>query len=277
MEWFNHDIADIPRQEKFPFRVVMLYVCGDLVLTRNTRRMPEDSFEVSIRLTGDAPVCGDTANGTSVNVPWPNAAFKLPGSVWQHDGSARDTVAFAFPAEVLELLRKLGMYPAAPCKAFVMTPEIETLILRFRKMRTRLYSPGVADEIDWLCFRLYRELFFSNTFTSPASEDREKIKNISLWLQVHLPENFSMEDIARTHGFSRASFFRKWKEVFDVSPLQYILDLRIEAAARLLRETDMNIDAVCRHVNFSGLSAFYRRFAEKYASTPETYRRKYKA
>lgn len=273
MEWFNFDIASIPRQKNFPFQVKMLYVCNELYLDRKSHMVPEDTFEVNIRLSAEELLCNDVINNEVQNEPYPNVIFKHPGTIWQGSGRKRDTIAFAYPAKTLEKFKELGMYPEKHCKSFAMSSEIEVLILRFRKLRTQLYSPGVSDQIDWTCFQLLRELLWAGDQSNTLRDDSEKIKNISVWLQIHLTENFSMEDIARTNGFSRASFFRKWKEFFNISPTQYLLDLKIITAERLLVETHLTTGEIIREINFSCPSAFYKRFEAKHGITPDEFRK----
>ena len=100
-----------------------------------------------------------------------------------------------------------------------------------------------------------------------------RIKNISVWLQQHFDENIDLDALARANGFSRASFFRKWKQVFSISPAQYILDLKLEAAARFLLETDLPISAIVREIRYCGPTPFHKRFSQKYGMTPDQYRK----
>ena len=272
MEWLNFDIGHILREDKFPFRVIMLYTCSNMVLKQIARKMPSDRFEVNIRLTSEDAICTDILNGKVCNQPFPNVICKLPDLIYQGRGGARSTIAFAYSAETLKQFEMLGMIPEILCCSFSMTPRISTLVAEFHKLRTELYSPGVADRIDWICFQLFRELYFKDR--ENAGDDREKIKNISLWFQLHYNKSFNIEEIARAHGYSRASFFRKWKETFDVTPVQYLIDLKLKAAAKLLAESTESISGIASQINFSGLSAFYRRFAEKYGCTPDIYRKR---
>ncbi|MBR7105055.1 MAG: helix-turn-helix transcriptional regulator [Lentisphaeria bacterium] len=274
MEWFNFDIEHIPREENFPFRVVMLYSCNDVVLKRIPRKMPGDRFEINIRLRSDDSVCTDILDGTVCNQPFPNVICKLPDLVWEGRGGARSTIAFAYSSETLAYFRMLGMIPEHLCRSFAMTPGTAALVEEFNRLRMQLYSPGTADRIDWICFRLFRELYLRDHPRHDIRDDREKIKNLSIWFQLHYNKSFNIEDIARAHGYSRASFFRKWKETFDTTPTQYLIDLKLTAAARLLSESTESVSGIAGEVNFSGLSAFYRRFAEKYGCTPDVYRKK---
>ena len=115
---------------------------------------------------------------------------------------------------------------------------------------------------------------FASTQPADAPKTREAvIRNISAWLRMHYAENIFIDDVAAAYGLSHTHFFREWRKVFDVSPLQYILDTRLEAAAWYLSTTTLPVSQIVGEVNFSGTTKFYRRFFRKYGMTPEAYRK----
>ena len=54
---------------------------------------------------------------------------------------------------------------------------------------------------------------------------------------------------------------------------QYLIDLRLEAAARRMKESDLPVSRIVQEVHFAGEYMFYRRFRQKYGMTPAEYRR----
>ena len=276
MDWLNHEIARLPRRCGFPFQVNLLFFCqNQYYLPRlECRRTPEDAFEINIRLRANHEICCDIINGVEIRERFPHAVWKMPGGEhWLQQGTVRDTIAFGYPAAALERFRELGMVPKGYSKSFSFTPEIRYHLDKFKELCLQLYSPGVADRIDWLCFQLYREMCFANACVSESRSGMEQIKNISLYLQMHLGEEIDLDEVADAHGLSRAVFYRKWKELFSVSPLQYILNLKLEAAGRMLRQTDLPISEICREIHYSGTTAFHRRFRAKFGMTPDEFRR----
>ena len=92
-------------------------------------------------------------------------------------------------------------------------------------------------------------------------------------MQIHFAEPIDLDSIAYRNGFSRALFYRKWKMLFNVSPMQYILNLKLEAAKRLLTETNMSVTSIIQEINYSGTTAFHKRFTQKYGMTPNQFRK----
>lgn len=275
MEWFNEDIKNIPRLGNFKFQVNMLYFCRQQVAQIKQRTTPNDTLEISIRFGQEKNICEDVINGIPIKESFPNMVWKKPGGTHCfNDNQLRDAIAFGWPASLINNLQELGLYSNLNSISFDMTPKIEHLIKEFRHLCLNLYTNGVADKIDWLCFQLYREVLYSNLSKSITKSEIEKLLNISVWFQIHFYEMIDLNVVAKNNGFSRASFFRKWKNIFHISPVQYILNLKIEAAARLLRETDLPIQIIVQEVNFSGTTAFHKRFLEKYQISPKEYRNK---
>ena len=53
--------------------------------------------------------------------------------------------------------------------------------------------------------------------------------------------DFGIDDICKSIGISRAQFYRKAKAQTGLSPAEMIKKLRLEAAAQMLRDTELNI------------------------------------
>lgn len=264
--------SSLPRKSNFPFQVSKLYFCWRTVRPVNIPTFLEEGLELSLRLACDAGKCMDEVNGVPCAATFPHVLIKRPGvGIKSTQPEPRDTIAFHYPAEIADKLTRLGLLPQEDVKEFKMTPRIEELIKDFRRYLYSIYTPGAVDEIDWICFQLLRELFHTNLQDSPDEETN--IRNASIWMQVHYNEKLSTGDIAKQYNMSRASFYRAWNRYFTITPLQYIVQLRLEAAARLLEQTPLAITGIANEIGFGGVDAFYRKFQEVYNMTPAEYRK----
>jgi AraC family transcriptional activator of mtrCDE len=54
--------------------------------------------------------------------------------------------------------------------------------------------------------------------------------------------------------------------------MRFVRDVRLQRAARLLRETDLSVDGVANRVGFSSRSHFSRAFRDDYACSPAQFR-----
>ena len=274
MRWFNQEIGRIPRVGTFPFQVQELYFCSSLYAKYERRAVtPDDIFEINVRLEANISCCRDAINGETLNLSFPNVAWKLPGQLQVLGGGLYlNTIAFAWPAALIVEFERLGLMPSENASCFMMTQKISKLVSELRSLIFKLHTPGVADQIDWTCFKLHRELLYATKQKPDVADKNAVLENIALWLQLHLAEAFSIEEVAHSFGFSRSAFFRAWKQKFDLSPVQYILEMKLNAAKMLLIKTDLPISEIVREVRFSGLNAFYKRFFQKFGLTPGQFR-----
>lgn len=271
-EWFLN-VKDFPRRNRFPFRVEQIYYCRNMLFPEEEpRRWP--GFEMCLRLSSDTDFTEDVVDGKILKLPYPNVVWRLPGSAWSRPRSSiRNSIAFSYTPEVPEKLEPLGMKVEELAWSFVMTSELEALIAKFRKTIDNLYTPGMADVLDWVCFSLMGTLRLQENRPQVVQTMENRIRNISLWFQTHFAEKIDLDEVAAANGMSRDHFYKSWKKSFDTTPAQYINHLRLEAAARRLRETDIAIGSIIQEVHFAGEYMFYKCFRQKYGMTPAEYRK----
>jgi AraC-like DNA-binding protein len=92
------------------------------------------------------------------------------------------------------------------------------------------------------------------------------------FIRDHFAEGLRVEDLADRAGLSAAQFERRMKKIFQLSPGQFILKTRIDAAANLLLHGDDAIADVALHVGFCDQSALSRQFRQVTGLSPRQYR-----
>ena len=99
--------------------------------------------------------------------------------------------------------------------------------------------------------------------------------DVANYIQHHLSEPITAEDIARELYLSRPYLSRKFIEETGESLTDFILKEKTEEAKRLLRYSDKSLTAISNYLGFSSQSHFSRVF-KKYANcAPGEYRAKY--
>jgi AraC-like DNA-binding protein len=106
----------------------------------------------------------------------------------------------------------------------------------------------------------------------PAGYSPPIVKVIE-WLAEHLDENLSVNDMADVAELS-PSYFRRWfhREVGS-SPRDYMTQMRVERAKRLLSETSRSITEIAFDLGFSTSAYFTAVFHRETGATPSDYRR----
>lgn len=78
--------------------------------------------------------------------------------------------------------------------------------------------------------------------------------------------------IAKAFSLSEKHLYTLLRESANQTPAALLLDMRLNYAAKLLRETDRPIQTISEEAGFSNFSTFYKAFKRAYALTPSQYR-----
>lgn len=85
-------------------------------------------------------------------------------------------------------------------------------------------------------------------------------------------QSLTLDEIARVACLSPNHFLRTFKQVFYQTPHQYLTDLRLQEACKLLNNTDLSIISICCLVGFESASSFSLLFRRHFGVSPEQYR-----
>ena len=114
---------------------------------------------------------------------------------------------------------------------------------------------------------------FANTSRNKESRRVQKVKQ---YINDHYSEPLMLNDLADIAGMSPVAFSRFFRIRTNRTLSDYIADIRLGFAARLLVDTTKNISEICYECGFNNLSNFNRTFKNKRGSTPREFREMYK-
>ncbi|TLF82652.1 AraC family transcriptional regulator [Nocardia cyriacigeorgica] len=84
---------------------------------------------------------------------------------------------------------------------------------------------------------------------------------------------WTVEGLAREVHMSRPAFAREFKTLVGQSPLAYLSRVRVDLAAKLLRDTDQRISDIGAAVGYTSEFTFSRAFSRERGIAPGKYRR----
>ena len=87
-----------------------------------------------------------------------------------------------------------------------------------------------------------------------------------------LDEGITLREMAAVAHMSPYHFIRTFRQVTGVPPRRFLSALRVEAATRMLLETDNSVTAICLDVGYSSLGTFIRRFSDVLGVSPSKLR-----
>ena len=98
------------------------------------------------------------------------------------------------------------------------------------------------------------------------------MERVMKYINAHLADpDLNVEKLTEKVGISRAQLHRKLKEIAGVSAGEFIRNLRLEQAARLIEEGQINITQVAYSVGFNNQTHFSTVFKKHYGMSPSEY------
>jgi len=107
----------------------------------------------------------------------------------------------------------------------------------------------------------------------PEPDSSSLFADALTWLQEHLNEPVTIEELAARSAMSPRTFARRFLAGTGTTPYRWLLQQRIQLAKRLLEVTDLPIDSVAETSGFSTAANLRKHFGRAVHTSPQTYRR----
>ncbi len=109
--------------------------------------------------------------------------------------------------------------------------------------------------------------------TTQASEELGEISRIIRYFEKNYKKRILLEDLCPVCGKSVSSIVRLFGKALGRSPIEYLIDLRLEKAAARLISTTEPISAIAYAVGFDDSNYFSKMFRKRYSTSPRDYRK----
>lgn len=163
-------------------------------------------------------------------------------------------------------------YPAGSSFNQTVTPCILSM-LAHRKDSYSTHELMIKSNLFFL-------LHYINQYSAAASNDNNalqlsysRLKNALNYVQKFYDREISIREAAEQCGFSESHFMKLFKEFTGTSFNAYLVNYRLDLAAKQLSETDSKIIDIAESCGFHNHSYFTRTFRKKYQRTPLAYRK----
>lgn len=155
-----------------------------------------------------------------------------------------------------------------------MESAINQLVEELEK-KEKGYKQIVTKLLDVLLIRARRKNFDAAelfNFDDGISTVYPAIEHIA----QHYQEEIRMAELADKCNMSLTQFRRKFEQITGITPLKYLISMRLRMASILLCHTDRKVADIAYDVGYNTLSSFNRHFKESYKHIPKDYRTIYK-
>jgi len=107
--------------------------------------------------------------------------------------------------------------------------------------------------------------------TYPKIYVYRRIVQAKLFIDQACCDPINLDEIANEACFSKFHFIRLFKRIYGVTPHQYCMERRIEAAKALLKSGRYTIIQACYEVGFESVTSFVALFKRQVGRTPRVF------
>lgn len=166
--------------------------------------------------------------------------------------------------------------------------------LEFTYYKTSEYAPDTALFMDFLTRSMTEkktgsdeiakrfveiiliQLLRSEDFSIRNSLNKKNHKEIQVvknYMKVNYHKNITLDDLVELVHINKFYLIRIFKQEVGMSPIDYLIHVRIDEAQKMLRNTNIAIADIAHLVGFQSPSHFSKTFRELSNMTPSQYRR----
>ena len=106
-----------------------------------------------------------------------------------------------------------------------------------------------------------------------STVDAEFLAKVKATIEAHISdEDFTVQTLSDMMAMERTGLYRRMLQLTGKSPSEYIKDIRMDVATRLLCESDLPIGTIAERTGFSTTKYFSLVFKKSYGVSPQEYR-----
>lgn len=205
----------------------------------------------------------------------------MPGSFFAVGAThERPFLALSLDLDRHLIARLVMELPAVPeardeiCKGLAVMDASPDLLNAFLRLLRLLQTP---EEGAFLAPTIIQEIHYRlllgplggnlRRFSTHGTQSYQIAQAIA-WLREHYREQFSVEALARRVNMGTSTFYRHFKKVTSLSPLQYHKCLRLHEAQRLMLTEDANAASAGLAVGYESVTQFNREYKRMFGEPP---------
>lgn len=138
----------------------------------------------------------------------------------------------------------------------------------FLKFLSILYELSITND--------YRTLSSSSFAKADITYDSRRVQKVQNYLKEHYMDDIALEDLSLLVGMTPSAFSRFFKLRTGKNPTEYISEIRLGYAARMLADSTKSVAEICYDCGFNNLSHFNRIFKRDKGCTPTDFRENFR-
>jgi AraC-like DNA-binding protein len=208
----------------------------------------------------------------------PNEFFMLPENVEHAYGSAEKdpwTIYWVhIGGEQLPYFNSMLSVQEHFKPAYIKNSE--EIFSHFSKMYKTLELGYSTDNLVFanMCLTHFLSLFIYNSRHSEAqtSDKMDVVDRAILYMQEHIKENMSLNELSRMFNYSSSRFASLFKQKTGYAPIDYFIQMKMQKACQQLDFSDRSVKEIAINLGFDDPYYFSRRFSKIIGMSPTNYR-----
>jgi AraC-like DNA-binding protein len=175
-------------------------------------------------------------------------------------------------------MQYLKTIPVFRGEAYTPHPELLNLLRCFMLETSQSggHNPALANSLAMIIAHYVVLSIIPDTQTNLPLfiYDRFEIDRAIAYMNSHLSEKITLEDLAGQVNLSTGHFSKIFKSVTGETPIEFLNTIRLQKARHLLINNTDNITEIALKCGFRSSAYFSTCFIEKYRMTPSSFRQK---
>jgi AraC-like DNA-binding protein len=121
----------------------------------------------------------------------------------------------------------------------------------------------------------YKEIASAHAFYKSNESDSKRLNKIYNYTLSNYKRDITLKEVAELSNLSVTSFCRYFKLMTKKTFYDFLIEIRISHASRLLVENKIPTELICFQCGFNNVSNFYRHFKKVSKMTPLEYKKRY--
>ncbi|WP_051620460.1 helix-turn-helix transcriptional regulator [Paenibacillus sp. UNC451MF] len=144
-------------------------------------------------------------------------------------------------------------------------------------LRKLLFEQKQSDPLsDWAMHNLIQDIYLLMVRAKESRQVQDanglRAERIRNYIDLHYYDSVTSEELSGKLGISIRQMNKIFKKEYQMTPMQYITEVRMGLAKKLLAESDKDIVSICFEVGYESLPTFYRTFKMAMNMSPNKYR-----
>lgn len=138
----------------------------------------------------------------------------------------------------------------------------------------RIYGRQIAQSVERHFSHEIRQAYENKAYfeNSLNAHPDETIVQVELWLQNNFNKAITTQDLANRFDLTLRTLNRRFKNATGKTPLNYLIEKRIQSARELLQNTNLSISEISEKIGLDDPSYFSTLFKKNIGTSPLEYR-----